>query len=256
MSLDTSIQLSNTTLAHPDNVILTQIDLTVNKGEFVYIIGKTGTGKSTLLKSLYAELTISKGSGSVAGFDLVKLKKKQVPYLRRKLGIVFQDFQLLTDRSIHENLVFVLKATGWKKKSEINNRIKEVLDKVGLNYKAYKMPHELSGGEQQRVVIARALLNDPEIILADEPTGNLDPETSEGILKLLLDISKNGRAVIIATHDYNLLNKFPARIVECKDGKLIEYNNIVNDSEESEISEDQLTNKEINKTKETETEAE
>ena len=230
MSLDTIIKLENTTLSHPDNVILTDVDLAIDKGEFVYVIGKTGTGKSTLLKSLYAELPISKGQGSVAGFDLVKLKRKQIPYLRRKLGIVFQDFQLLPDRSVHENLVFVLKATGWKKKADMEKRIKEVLDKVGLGFKAYKMPHELSGGEQQRVVIARALLNDPEIMIADEPTGNLDPETSEGILKLLLDISKNGRAVLIATHDYNLLNKFPARIIECKEGKLLEYNNMVAES--------------------------
>lgn len=227
MSLDTIVKLENATLAHPDNVILTEVDLTIDKGEFVYIIGKTGTGKSTLLKSLYAELPINTGNGTVAGFNLQNIKRKQIPFLRRKMGIVFQDFQLLPDRSVHENLVFVLKATGWKKKTEMEHRIKEVLDKVDLAYKAYKKPHELSGGEQQRVVIARALLNDPEIILADEPTGNLDPETSEGILKLLLDISKNGRAVLIATHDYNLLNKFPARIVECKGGKLLEYNNTI-----------------------------
>ncbi|MBI9067216.1 MAG: ATP-binding cassette domain-containing protein [Salinivirgaceae bacterium] len=256
MSLDTIIQLNETTLAHPDNIILSNIDFSVDKGEFVYIIGKTGTGKSTLLKALYAELPILNGTGSVAGFDLLKLKKSQVPFLRRKLGIVFQDFQLLTDRSVYDNLLFVLKATGWKKKSDIDKRIKEVLEKVGLGFKEYKMPHELSGGEQQRVVISRALLNDPEIILADEPTGNLDPETSEGILKLLIDISKNGRAVIIATHDYNLLNKFPARIIECKDGKLIEYNNIVEVPEEPEVIIEQEETAEINDSENIEKEAE
>jgi cell division transport system ATP-binding protein len=213
-------------------VVLSNIDFQVNKGEFIYLIGKTGSGKSTLLKTLYAELPINKGKGQISNVNLVELKNKKVPFLRRKLGIVFQDFQLLTDRSIFDNLAFVLKATGWKKKAEIEKRITEVLEKVGLNYKEYKMPHELSGGEQQRVVIARALLNDPEIILADEPTGNLDPETSEEIIKLLIDISKTGRAVLIATHDYPLINKFPARVVECKDSKLIEYKNTVEIIEE------------------------
>lgn len=227
MSLDTIIKFKNAAISQPDNVVLTQVDFEITSGEFIYLIGKTGSGKSSLLKTIYAELPLHKGEAAVAGFDLTKLKQKQVPYLRRKLGIVFQDFQLLTDRSVYENLMFVLKATGWKKKSDMEKRIQEVLDKVNLHYKEYKMPHELSGGEQQRVVIARALLNDPEIILADEPTGNLDPESSEGLLKLLMEISKNGRAVIVATHDYNLLNKFPARIVECKESKLIEYNNTV-----------------------------
>jgi cell division transport system ATP-binding protein len=238
MSLDTIIKLKNATIAQPDNVVLTNIDFEVNSGEFIYLIGKTGSGKSSLLKTIYAELPLLKGEASAAGFDLTKLKTKQVPYLRRKLGIVFQDFQLLTDRSVYENLMFVLKATGWKKKGEMEKRIQEVLEKVGLHYKEYKMPHELSGGEQQRVVIARALLNDPEVILADEPTGNLDPESSESLLKLLLEISKNGRAVIIATHDYNLLNKFPARIVECKESKLIEYNNKVEPISESKNIQD------------------
>ncbi len=224
MSLDTIIKLKNVTISHPDNVVLNSIDFEIAKGEFVYLIGKTGSGKSSLLKALYSELPILYGTGTVGEFNLAKLKSKQVPYLRRKLGIVFQDFQLLIDRSVKENLMFVLKATGWKKKSLMESRIQEVLEKVGLNYKEYKMPHELSGGEQQRVVIARALLNDPEIILADEPTGNLDPETSAGIMNLLFDISKNGRAVIMATHDYPLLKQFPARTIKCVDGKLIEMN--------------------------------
>ena len=178
MPLDTTIEFKNVTISHPNNVVLSNIDFKVQKGEFLYIIGKTGSGKSTLLKSLYAELPLDKGSGKIAEYDLSKLKNRQIPFLRRKLGIVFQDFQLLIDRSVFENLAFVLRATGWKKKNEIETRIQEVLEKVGLNHKEYKMPHELSGGEQQRVVIARALLNNPEIILADEPTGNLDPETS------------------------------------------------------------------------------
>ncbi len=219
------IQLKNATIAHPDNVVLTNIDFEVSRGEFVYLIGRTGSGKSSLLKTFYAELPLLRGEGTVAGYNLKKLKTRQVPYLRRNLGIVFQDFQLLTDRSVYENLLFVLKATGWKKKADMHKRITEVLEKVGLAYKEYKMPHELSGGEQQRVVIARALLNNPDLILADEPTGNLDPESSEGLLRLLLEISNNGQAVVFATHDYNLLNKFPARIVECKDSHLIEYNN-------------------------------
>jgi cell division transport system ATP-binding protein len=235
MSLDTLIKIEKATIAHPTNVVLNNIDFEVTKGEFLYIIGKTGSGKSTLLKTLYGELPITKGTGHICDFDLVNLKNKNIPFLRRKLGIVFQDFQLLTDRSVYENLAFVLTATGWKKKSEIETRIQEVLDKVGLKHKEYKMPHELSGGEQQRVVIARALLNDPEIILADEPTGNLDPETSEDIMKLLIEISKTGRAVLIATHDYPLINKFPSRIVECKDSKIIEYNNKVEIADEPEI---------------------
>jgi cell division transport system ATP-binding protein len=238
MALDTLIKLENATISHPGNVVLHNIDFEVKRGEFLYIIGKTGSGKSTLLKTLYAELPITKGKGEISEFNLVGLKNKKIPFLRRKLGIVFQDFQLLTDRSVYENLAFVLKATGWKKKNEIEKRIAEVLEKVGLTYKEYKMPHELSGGEQQRVVIARALLNDPEIILADEPTGNLDPETSEGILRLLVEISKTGRAVLIATHDYNMLNKFPSRIVECNDSKIIEYNNKVELPSEPEITDE------------------
>lgn len=237
MTLDTIIKLENVSISHPDNVVLTKVDLEIKKGEFVYLIGKTGTGKSSLLKALYAELPLLYGDGSVGEFNLAKLKSKQVPYLRRSLGIVFQDFQLLIDRSVKENLMFVLKATGWKKKSEMESRIQQVLEKVGLNYKEYKMPHELSGGEQQRVVIARALLNDPEVILADEPTGNLDPETSAGIMELLFEISKNGRAVLMATHDYPLLKQFPARTIKCTEGKLLE----MTDGDEEVIDFEQLS---------------
>jgi cell division transport system ATP-binding protein len=208
--------------------VLSKINLRVAKGEFIYLVGRVGSGKSSLIKTLNAQIPLKEGVGLVAGYDLSKIKNKEVPYLRRKIGIVFQDFQLLTDRSVNENLEFVLKATGWKNKSDIDTRIGEVLEKVGLGLKGYKMPHQLSGGEQQRVVIGRALLNDPEIILADEPTGNLDPETSEGILRLLTDISKTGRAVIVATHNYTLLKKFSARTLKCDNGELVE---VINDEE-------------------------
>ena len=222
MSLDTIIEITNASIFQNDSLVLSGVNLTVEKGEFIYLIGKVGSGKSSLVKTLNAELPLKEGSATVAGFDLVKIKRKQVPLLRRKMGIVFQDFQLLSDRSVYDNLLFVLKATGWKNKAEIKQRISDVLEKVGLQYKDYKLPHQLSGGEQQRVVIARALLNDPEIILADEPTGNLDPETSDDIMKLLVDISKNGRAVIMATNNYGLLKKFPARTIKCEKGVLVE----------------------------------
>jgi cell division transport system ATP-binding protein len=226
MSLEPIIKLEKVTVAQTENIVLTNIDFELNVGEFIFLIGRTGSGKSSLLKTLYADLPLDKGEGRVAGFDLKKLKNNQIPYLRRKLGIVFQDFQLLTDRSVYENLYFVLKATGWKKKNEMDNRIKQVLENVGLQHKEYKMPHELSGGEQQRVVIARSLLNNPEIILADEPTGNLDPESSSQIIKILLEISKNGQAVIVATHDYPLLKEFPARTIKCENGGLVEMNQV------------------------------
>ncbi len=201
-------------------MILNNITFSLEKGEMVYLVGKTGSGKSSLLKTLYAELPLTQGTIHIAGCNLGTLKQKDVPFLRRKLGIVFQDFQLLTDRSVNENLFFVMKATGWKDKSKIIQRAQEVLDKVGLAAKGTKMPHELSGGEQQRVSIARSLINEPEVILADEPTGNLDPETSEGIIKLLLDISKNGRTVLIATHDALVFSKFPSRTLRCENGKI------------------------------------
>lgn len=219
MSLDIIIDINKANIYQAENLILSDVTFSVSRGEFVYIIGKVGSGKTSIIKTINAELPLKSGEALVAGFNLEKIKKKQVPWLRRKLGIVFQDFQLLSDRNVYDNLEFVLRATGWKSKAEINNRIIEVLERVNLNFKGYKMPHQLSGGEQQRVVIARALLNDPEIILADEPTGNLDPETTDDILGLLLEISNSGRAVIMATHNYNLLKKYPARTIRCEQGK-------------------------------------
>lgn len=221
MPLDTIIDLKNLSVFQRNILVLSEINLTIDKGEFVYLIGKTGTGKSSLLKTLYAELPVIEGEAEVVGHNLNKIRKSEVPYLRRKLGIVFQDFQLLSDRSVNENLLFVMKATGWKDKNEMNERIEDVLDKVGLKTKGFKMPYQLSGGEQQRVSIARALINDPELILADEPTGNLDPETSSGIMALLIDISQSGRAVLMATHNYALMEKFPSRTLKCENGKVL-----------------------------------
>ncbi len=224
MALDTIIEFKNCPVYQKDNLILSNVSFTVEKGEFLYLIGKVGSGKTSLIKTIYAQVPLKEGEAKVAGYDLLKLKRKDIPYLRRKLGIIFQDFQLLTDRNVFNNLEFVLRATGWKQKKEIEKRIMEVLEKVDLTYKGYKMLHQLSGGEQQRVVIARALLNDPEIILADEPTGNLDPETSEDIVKTLIEISNSGRAVIMGTHDYALRKKYSARTLKCENGKLIEIN--------------------------------
>jgi len=222
LPLDVIIELKDCLIWQQDHLVLSGVNLSVRKGEFMYLVGRVGSGKTSLIKTLNAQLPLREGTGVVAGYNLTKLKTKDIPLLRRKLGIVFQDFQLLIDRSVHDNLEFVLNATGWKNKSEIETRIGEVLEKVGLGLKGYKMPHQLSGGEQQRVVIGRALLNDPEIILADEPTGNLDPETSEGIIRLLKEISTTGRAVIIATHNHTIIKKFPARTMKCEGGKLLE----------------------------------
>lgn len=216
------IKLNNVDVFQQKHLVLSSVNLHVDSGEFVYLIGQTGSGKSSLLKIIYGDLHIQNGDGHAVGYELKDLKEQDVPFLRRKLGIVFQDFQLLTDRSIEQNLEFVLKATGWKDKSLIDERIKDVLEKVGLRSKMKKMPHEISGGEQQRVVVARALLNDPELILADEPTGNLDPETSEEIMILLRQISQSGTAVLMATHDYHIIRTFPSRIIKCENGKVIE----------------------------------
>lgn len=214
------IELVGADIYQRENCILTDVDLSIGQGEFVYIIGKVGTGKSSLIKTLNAELPLIKGMGSVAGFQLRSIKQKEIPQLRRKLGVVFQDFRLLTDRTVYQNLEFVLKATGWKNRTEIESRIIEVLIRVGMEGKQKKMPHQLSGGEQQRVVIARAILNDPMIILADEPTGNLDPETSQEILDLFIQLNDAGKTVLMATHDYAAIAKKPARTLICAKGQI------------------------------------
>jgi cell division transport system ATP-binding protein len=219
---DTVLSLKNVTIYQENKVILSQINLEVQKGEFLYIIGKTGTGKSSFMKTLYADLPLSEGEGEIVGYDLARLKEDEIPFLRRKLGIVFQDFLLLPDRSINENMLFVLKATGWVDVASMQNKIDEVLEKVGLIGIAKKMPHQLSGGEQQRVAIARALLNDPELILADEPTGNLDPQTSAEVLAVLKKINENGKTVIMSTHDYAVIMKFPAKTLKCEDNTIFE----------------------------------
>lgn len=228
MSLDVIIELDKVSVFQGDTLVLSDVMMSIDKSEFVYIIGKTGSGKSSLLKLLYAELPVIDGMVKVAGYDLKKIKSRDIPYLRRKLGIVFQDFQLLTDRSVNENLLFVMKATGWKDKRKMENRLQDVLDKVGLGTKGFKMPFQLSQGEQQRVGIARALVNDPDIILADEPTGNLDPETSKGIVQLLFNICNTGRAILMATHDYSLFKDFKARTLLCENGKLLPLESEIN----------------------------
>jgi cell division transport system ATP-binding protein len=220
MSIDSIISFESAAIFHDDHLVLSDVNFEVGKNEFIYLIGKVGSGKTSLIKTINAEIPLKQGFATVAGLKIETIKRNQVPQLRRKLGIVFQDFQLLIDRSIQENLRFVLGATGWTNKKDIDKRILEVLEKVGLEFHGHKMPHQISGGEQQRVVIARALLNDPEIILADEPTGNLDPETSEQIMQILFEIQTSGRAVIMATHNYNLLNKYPARTLKCENGKI------------------------------------
>ena len=216
------LSLKNVTITQGGKIILSNVNLEVNHGEFIYIIGKTGSGKSSFMKALYADLPLAEGEGTIVNFDLVSLKEDDIPFLRRKIGFVFQDFKLLPDRTVKDNLLFVLKATGWKDNTEMQNKIDEVLDKVGMKEFANKMPHQLSGGEQQRVAIARALLNDPEFILADEPTGNLDPQTSIEVLDVLRKINLTGKTVIMATHDYALLMKFPSKTLKCEDAKLFE----------------------------------
>ena len=219
---DSILNLKDVAVYQKENMVLNDITLEVKKGEFVYLIGKTGSGKSSFMKTLYADLPLLEGHGRIVGFNLKTLEEKDIPFLRRKLGIVFQDFKLLPDRNINRNLMFVLKATGWKDPEKMDVQIEDVLDKVGMKTKGFKFPHELSGGEQQRIAIARALLNDPEIILADEPTGNLDPQTSVEVMKVLQEINKTGRTILMATHDYALLLKYPSKTLKCDGAKVFE----------------------------------
>jgi len=216
------LQFKDASIFQGDSLVLSHVNVEINKGDFVYLIGKTGSGKSSFMKTLYADIPLKKGEGSIVDFNLKTLKEKEIPSLRRKLGVVFQDFKLLTDRTVNANLEFVLKATGWKDKAAMSTRIDEVLTKVGMKTTGFKFPHELSGGEQQRIAIARALLNNPELILADEPTGNLDPQTSVEIMEVLQDINKNGNTILMATHDYALLLKYPSKTLKCDENQVFE----------------------------------
>ncbi|MGO1752071.1 MAG: cell division ATP-binding protein FtsE [Psychroflexus sp.] len=219
---DVILELSKASIYQRENLILSEVNVSINKGEFVYLIGKTGTGKSSFMKTLYGDIPLKDGIGHIVDYDLRKLKTKEIPHLRRKLGVVFQDFKLLNDRNVQENLKFVLKATGWKDKTKIEHKIDEVLKKVDMKTKSFKFPYQLSGGEQQRIAIARALLNDPELILADEPTGNLDPQTSIEVMEVLQQINKNGNTILMATHDYALLLKYPSKTLKCDGQKVFE----------------------------------
>ena len=216
------LSLKDASIFQQDNLVLSDVNVTIEKGEFVYLIGKTGSGKSSFMKTLYGDLFLREGAGNIVGYDLPTLKEKDIPFLRRKLGVVFQDFKLLNDRTIKDNLLFVLSATGWKDKKKMDIRINEVLDKVDMKTKSFKYPYQLSGGEQQRVAIARALLNNPEIILADEPTGNLDPQTSVEVMEVLQEINKNGNTILMATHDYALLLKYPSKTLKCDENQIFE----------------------------------
>ena len=219
---ETVLQLKDALIYQGDSLVLADVNFEMNKGDFVYLIGKTGTGKSSFMKTLYGDLELTKGKGSIVDFDLAKLKEDEIPFLRRKLGVVFQDFKLLNDRTVNANLEFVLRATGWKDKEEIAAKIEDVLNRVGMKTKGFKYPYELSGGEQQRIAIARALLNDPELILADEPTGNLDPQTSIEVMEVLQELNKKGHTILMATHDYALLLKYPSKTLKCDDNKVFE----------------------------------
>jgi len=216
------LTLQNASIYQRENLVLSNVSVTINKGEFVYLIGKTGTGKSSFMKTLYGDLPLTEGLGTIVGYDLSTLKEKEIPFLRRKLGVVFQDFKLLNDRTVKDNLLFVLNATGWTDKTKMDQKIDEVLEKVGMKTKSFKYPYQLSGGEQQRIAIARALLNDPELILADEPTGNLDPQTSVEVMEVLKEINANGNTILMATHDYALLLKYPSKTLKCDDNQIFE----------------------------------
>lgn len=216
------LHLKDASIFQGENLVLSDVSVSVEKGEFVYLIGKTGTGKSSFMKTLYGDLPLQEGEGNIVGYDLATLKEKDIPFLRRKLGVVFQDFKLLNDRTVFDNLNFVLTATGWKDKAAMESKINEVLSKVDMKTKAFKYPYQLSGGEQQRIAIARALLNDPELILADEPTGNLDPQTSVEVMEVLREINKNGNTILMATHDYALLLKYPSKTLKCDENQIFE----------------------------------